>query len=62
VTVVERAALGGFSDVDDDPEAAAAELLQPRLGARLLDVWCGAGERGQFLWAVTMFAVAGARP
>jgi len=65
VTIVERAALGGFSHVDADPEAAAliaaldeqaslpaiqrlrataAELLRPRLGARLLDVGCGTGD------------------
>ena len=65
VTIAERVALGGFSHVDADPEAAAliaaldeqaslpaiqrlraaaAELLRPRLGDRLLDVGCGTGE------------------
>ena len=65
MTIAARAALGSFSDVDADPEAAAliaaldqqaslpaiqrlraaaAEMLGPRLGDRLLDVGCGTGE------------------
>jgi ubiquinone/menaquinone biosynthesis C-methylase UbiE len=65
MTLAERTSLGGFSQVDAAPEAAAliaalddqaslpaiqrlraaaAALLRPRLGARLLDVGCGTGE------------------